>query len=251
MIETLPADGHNLVLTLLAGFAGGLLRGYSGFGFAMAAVPIMALGVPPLVAVPVVLIHELLIGIISILAERLPLRAKELLPISLGSVLGTPIGVVALSNLPAEAMRLTIAAVVAVAVVALWRMRKAHFGLSAPVLSGAGFFSGLLNGATALSGPPAILVVLGSPLGPHAARALLIQFIALSAALGIVLTMVGGLQGAVTVTLALTMVPAVALGFLVGVVAFRRLPHEHYRAISLSGLFLIALFTLGAAVFSQ
>ncbi|MEM1344381.1 MAG: sulfite exporter TauE/SafE family protein [Pseudomonadota bacterium] len=233
-----------IAFVLGAGFIGGLVRGYSGFGFAMSAVPLLSIGISPALAVPAVLLHELAIGLCSLRAERAVARSPVLRILGLGTLIGTPLGLTLLAAMPEQPMRIAIALTLLVSVAAIWGAGGHRLGLGRGVLGAAGVVSGLLNGATAMSGPPAVLVLLASPLAAAEVRGVLIYFIALSAALAVVLSLATGLQNAETLTIAALMTPGVVLGALSGVAAFRFLPHAHYRTIALLVLLAIALLVL-------
>ncbi|WMS45012.1 sulfite exporter TauE/SafE family protein [Acuticoccus sp. MNP-M23] len=240
--------GASLALIAMAGFVGGLVRGYSGFGFAMAAVPMLAVVVPPALAVPAVLLHELAIGLFSLRAERASLDWPKLRALAAGSIIGTPVGLLVLVSVPAGPMRIAIALLVIVSLGVIWRRRARPLGLGRATLGVAGFASGLLNGAAAMSGPPAIVVLLGSALSPANVRGLLVYFILFSAAIGVALSLASGIQGEHTLRIAATMAPGVLAGTLLGVRLFKVLPQAHYRAIAIGVLLVIAVGSLGSSI---
>ena len=151
MLVALDIDGTLLGFAIAGGTIGGLVRGYSGFGFAMSAVPIMSMGISPTIVVPSVLIHELAIGMFSLKSERGSADLSLLSWLCLGSLIGTPLGLFALSNISDNLMRLIIASVLLISVIALWISRFNFATLSPFLLSAAGFASGILNGASAIS----------------------------------------------------------------------------------------------------
>ena len=51
-------------------FAAGIVRGFSGFGFALAAAPLLAFVLPPHVIVPVVLLLDVGAGLASAISAR-------------------------------------------------------------------------------------------------------------------------------------------------------------------------------------
>ncbi|MEM9128083.1 MAG: sulfite exporter TauE/SafE family protein, partial [Pseudomonadota bacterium] len=207
-------DQTLIAYALAGGAVGGLVRGYSGFGFAMAAVPIMAIGISPAIAVPSVLVHELAIGLFSLKSERKRADLSLLRWMCLGSLVGTPLGLFALSQIPDQVMRIAIGLVLLLSVLALWVFRSRSVALRPPLLSGAGFASGLLNGSTAMSGPPVVLTLLGSALLPAHVRGLSIYFIAFSAAIGVGISMLSGMQTQAGLVLVLLMIPGVIAGVL-------------------------------------
>ncbi|MFA6180478.1 MAG: sulfite exporter TauE/SafE family protein, partial [Candidatus Methylopumilus sp.] len=104
-------------IVALAGFFGGVVRGYSGFGFALAAVPILTIGLPPSVAVSAVFPLELAIGLLTLPSERKNIDFRVLRRLTFGAAIGTPFGVTVLRALPTEWMRILIGLAVAAAVV--------------------------------------------------------------------------------------------------------------------------------------
>ena len=95
----LGLDPIQLIVTVISVFIAGIIRGYSGFGFAMVAVTSMSLVLPPIIAVPTVLILEVLASI-----RLVPLVWKDIDWYSLrwllvGSLFATPFGVYLLANI--------------------------------------------------------------------------------------------------------------------------------------------------------
>lgn len=239
-----------LTLLVLAGLMGGLVRGYSGFGFALVAVPVLNLGFPPTMTVPSVLLVEFAIGLFTVRGERAHIDWKILGILLCGTIVGTPLGALLLSQSPAEVTRLAVAIVALIAAFLLWRRpRLSTSGRLWPFMGG-GLFSGILNGGTALSGPPAILVLLGSSLPEQSVRAILIAFILFSAALGIGITAAFGLQDGASLARASVMAPAVALGTTVGIMFFKNLPARLYRMSSLVVLMMVSVMTMGLIIWN-
>ena len=228
--------------TAFAGLFGGFVRGYSGFGFALAAVPALSLAIPPALAIPAVLPIELAIGLLTLPAEIHRVHWKSCLGLVTGTSFGTPIGLFTLAAVPSTWMRAMVSIVVIVAVFILWRRPRIEGGmLGHKTLMGAGMVSGFLNGGTAMSGPPAIIALLASDLDAASARATLIAFIAFSAAFGIALSLASGLLGFATLGITALMIPTAALGGLFGIWVFGRTPQTQYRRYSLAILFLVSL----------
>lgn len=235
------------LLAFAAGFAGGIVRGYCGFGFALAAVPVLTILVPPVEAVPAVLPLELAIGAATVATQRTHAKKEVLGFLCVGTLIGTPLGVFVLASTPAHVMKTLIGAFVlfGVAVILLRPGSKAL--LQRVPLVGVGLTSGLLNGSSGMSGPPAIVALLGSDLPAASARATLMAFIAFSAFLGIALGIAKGFYTATTISWVLLMLPGAILGGFTGVKAYSFLPQSLYRSISVSVLFAIAVLAIAGA----
>ncbi|MBB5048836.1 hypothetical protein HNR60_003606 [Rhodopseudomonas rhenobacensis] len=243
-----------MAVILIAGLFGGFVRGYSGFGFALASMPVLTLVLSPITAVPAVFPLEFAIGLLTLPAERAHVDLRVLRWLALGAVLGTPLGMTVLTLLPAEIMRLVLGIAVAVAVFRAWRGEAAAKPQGRGKLAAIGFLSGCLNGGTAMSGPPVIVSLLGSNMPVLHARATLIAFIAMSAGFGLLLSASHGSYSAQIWWISLAMVPATALGCGLGMLAFSQFPRRLYRPTSLSLLaaaMSIAIVTASLAVFNK
>ena len=235
-----------MAVALTAGLVGGFVRGYSGFGFALAAVPILTVAFPPVAAVPAVLPLELLLAVTTIPSQRVHVQWTTVRWLALGALIGTPVGVAVLTFMPADLMRLIIGLFVFLAVVLLWHV-PALPGMLRPLpLWGAGFASGLFGGGTAMSGPPVILALLGSGQQVVVARANLMVFIAISAAWAMAVAAASRLYRADTLATVLILVPAVLAGGWAGLTIFERTSKLHYRGVSfviLIGVTIVAVST--------
>jgi uncharacterized membrane protein YfcA len=245
-MSALP-DPHLLITILLAALFGGIVRGYSGFGFALAAMPILTIAMSPVQAVPVVFPLEFAIGVLTLPMECRSVDLRVLKWLALGALLGTPIGVTVVALLPTEWTRLLLGLAVGAAVIRAWKQETTPTAQKDTKLAAIGFLSGCLNGGTGMSGPPVIVSLLGSEMPMHKARATLIAFIAMSAGFGIAISVFNHAYSGDILLTSLIMSPAVALGCGLGVVAFSWGPKHLYRPISLSLLALSMVIAIGVA----
>jgi uncharacterized protein len=169
-------DWIAVIVALAAVLTAAVIRGYSGFGFAMVAVTGMSLVMPPALVVPVVLLLEVVASI-----QLLPQVWRDISWVSLrclfvGSAAAIPLGVFLLASLPETPMRVGISILVLATAIllargfALKRMPGCKFTLWVGVLCG------VFNGAAAIGGPPAILFYLSSPAGVSVSRASIIVY---------------------------------------------------------------------------
>ncbi len=236
-----------LTTIILAALFGGIVRGYSGFGFALAAMPILTVAVSPVLAVPVVFPLELAVGLVTLPMEHQNVEPRVLKWLALGAVIGTPLGVTVLVLMPTDIMRLLLGLAVGAAVLRAWNSEATATIQGNTKLASIGFLSGCLNGGTGMSGPPVIVSLLGSDMPMHKARATLIAFIAMSAGFGVCVCAFNGVYSTKSLVVSLIMSPAVAAGCFIGVLAFSRLPRHLYRPISLSLLTLAMVIAIAVA----
>lgn len=236
------------VLVFAVVFLAGFLRGFTGFGFALAAVPVITLFVEPAAVVPAIPIVAMVAG-----AEQLRRAWKmanwhAIQRLLIGAILGAPFGVVALSYLPANIMRALIGIVLLLAVLALWRGYRFKQRPPTSAQLGIGFCSGLLNGATAMGGPPVILFFLAAPEGVAIGRASLLVYFFFISAWSIVTQAVVGLIDLKVIVLALLMIPVMAVGNVIGDRLFNRSKASTYQRIALGFLLVIAVLAIARAM---
>lgn len=176
MWNQLPIELVSLIVSIVAVFLAGIIRGYSGFGFAMVAVTSMSLVLPPAQVVPTVLILEVLASIRLLPQVRKDIDWYSLRWLLLGSLVGIPFGVYLLATIPPAPMRTSISLMVLIASILLMRgfAWKRMPGIILILLIG--LACGMLNGAAAIGGPPVILFYLSSPAGVKTSRASIIAY---------------------------------------------------------------------------
>ncbi len=235
-------------MAALVVFVAGVLRGFTGFGFALAVVPTITLFIDPVEVVPTISIVAAIAG-----AELLPKAWRSIHWPSMrflvgGAVVGAPVGMYALKSLPADAMRVVIGLIVLAVVGLLVRGYRLTKAPSAFVRIGIGALSGLLNGGTAMGGPPVIIYFLASPEGIAVGRAsLLVCFFFLSI-WSTVVNAAGGLVTTSTVVFAALMIPLMAAGNGIGARWFDSTTAAHYQRVALCFLAATAVLAIGRAL---
>ncbi|WP_198655685.1 sulfite exporter TauE/SafE family protein [Salinicola sp. CR57] len=246
----------------LACFAG-LVRGYCGFGFAM----LMALGLmlflPPIEAVPLALLLDL---ITSVGLWRRACRLADwprLRRLLLGMLVATVVGVSLITSIPASPMRISIALLaLAGALVLLWR-REPSQALAATDIAtsggatpppgrlssiAAGGISGLCMTLASSGGPPLMLYLLHQRMRPVALRATAILFFAASSGASLIgLGLAGGLDGTTLSRAAWLLVPAL-LGNGLGQWAFERSPPRSLKVTVAPLLIVLSIWVLAREI---
>jgi uncharacterized membrane protein YfcA len=214
-------------------FAVAVLRGFTGFGFAVVAMPLLSLVLEPVAAVPIVLLLEVVasLQLLPRVWRQVHWRAVGLL--AGGAVLGTPLGLYALSALPATLMRLLIAAVVLVTALLLAMGLRFRRRPGKRATLGAGLLSGLLNGGAAISGPPVILFFLASPASLAIGRASLVLYFLLTDLVGAGLAFLSGFITEQVALLAVFLLLPLFMGQVIGARMFHEDRQRTYRLVSI------------------
>lgn len=131
-----------------------VLKGVTGFGFALFAVPILSLLLPIHMLIPAMILFNFLASLYLLIQIKVKLQAKYFIPMFLASLAGIPIGVYALQDLNEMLLRLVVGLVIVVFSLLLFFRRNHEPRHKNKPIVFAGFLSGLLGSSISLSGPP-------------------------------------------------------------------------------------------------
>jgi uncharacterized protein len=228
-------NGYVIALGTVA--VGALTQGALGFGFGMLAAPVLAIVDDDLVPGAVLVLGVTVAAIIA-WQERGALDWRGIRWALVGRVLGTVLGVLALSWLDAEDFAIVLGSFILVAVVlsvAGWHVRPTR-----STLVGAGTVSGVMGTLTSIGGPPMALVYQRERAAQI--RSTLAGFFLFGASLAIVSLTVSGQFGRGELVDGVRLLP----GLLLGVVASRKL--GRYLDNGWTRPALLALCTVAAIV---
>ncbi|MDZ7781998.1 MAG: sulfite exporter TauE/SafE family protein [Halioglobus sp.] len=228
-----------------------ILRAFTGFGFALAAVPVFSLFMAP--AQAVVLSASLTLAV-SLATLRSYWGGYPLLPMApmIGmSLPGTALGAWILREISPQQFRLWIGlAVIAACLLLTWYRPRRH--RPRPVLTGGvGLGSGLLNGAFAIPGPPVIIYAMAVEADPRRSRALLMTFFLFAAIIALCSYAAAGFVTARSPWLFLLALPAMLLGDRLGFYLFHRHGNALYRRVALLALLAIGVTITAQALFGS
>ncbi len=233
-----------LAFWLAAIFLAGIVRGYSGFGFAALCVASLTLVLPPAQVVPPVMMLEVAASVGMLRQVWRDIDWRALAWLILGAIAGTPLGVLFLAEVPADAARIAISLLVLTVCGLLllgyrFRSQPGSWGTLAT-----GVVSGVVNGVGAVGGLPVVIFLLASAAGAHMTRALLVAYLLLTNVYAAGLTVSQGLLnwellGRWTIAL-----PALFLGIALGHRHFLKAPPDSFRRFILSLLITLALLGL-------
>ncbi|RJE79843.1 sulfite exporter TauE/SafE family protein [Paracoccus sp. JM45] len=233
---------ENIIVLSAATLAAGFLRGVTGFGFALAAVPLYSLSVPPIEAVILAQMLQIAAAPTDIIQNHKIIDRKALRLLCIGALVFTPVGAYFATRLPPDIMRLAIAVVVLLGLAALMAKVNIRDGKGPAVTAGA--FAGLLGGLAAMPGPPAVAYFLGRAGDKRTSRASLLLFFAFTAIIALLSLAIGSdvLHWGMLLVAA-SCYPALLIGNWAGTQLFKRLGDGHYRIAALGVLFISAVLT--------
>jgi uncharacterized protein len=245
MLE-IPAFTDIAVLIVNALFAG-LARGFSGFGAALIFVPVASAVVGPQVAVPLLLVVD---GVMTagLIPSALKLaNRRDVITMSVGTIVGVPAGIWLLTNLEPAAIRWSIVVVVVILLALLISGWRYHQRPKAPLTVLVGLVAGLFSGAAQIGGPPVIAYWLGGAIPPMTVRANIVVFFAVSTMLTAAGYLWSGLITFQILILATIIAPLYGLGVwlgsrMFGVASERMFRHICYAMIAFAALVSMPIF---------
>ena len=203
-------DPQTLALASLIVFLGALTQSLIGFGLAVVASPLLYIVDPQLVPGPVIAMG-FTISLLTLFRERGHLEFNGLQYALLGRVPGGFIGASLLLFAPQPILGLSIAAIVAVAVIL--SLYKFSLPVTKKTLFGAGVVSGIFGNIAAIGGPPMAILLSGKDASQF--RAALSAFFIFSSTIAMVILAITGLLELKHLWLSLMLLPSVLLGYLV------------------------------------
>ena len=234
---------HTLLYLFGAIMFAGFLQTVSGFGYALAAVPLLMFIMNPKDAVMLVLITGALLKVVMIYRTRSVGNFRAILPLFLASLLGALPGAYVLKviddNLAKIFVSITLI-LVAIAMSCNYRIEIKRPRLASGIV---GIASGFLGSTTSFSGPPVVLYMLNDNVtNKETIRANLTRFFILGNLVSIVFGYFFGTLHIETLTkYILVSIPALLIGFWLGDKLFTRMNAAAFRRlaiwlITLSGL---------------
>lgn len=236
-----------VLLVAVAVFTSAAIQSTTGFGFALLAVPLMAIVIAPEDAV-------VLAGAFSLLTastQAVTQRAHAVRPVAgrmlLGALVGAPVGLAILTVTTGRQLRFLLAAVIFVFLLLTLRGFTLHRAGRAVDL-GAGVVAGVLNTSLSTNGPPIVMALHAREMPPDPFRATIAAVFTGSNVIAVVLFSATGRYDVDSLLLFVVSLPALALGYLAGTRLRRRFDPVAFRRLTLWLLGLTGVVTLVGAL---
>ena len=219
------------------------VRGYSGFGFALIGVAGLSIISAPSVAIPTVLVLEIIVGLLLLPPVWREISWRPVLLLLAGAAVLTPIGALFLIHVPTDIARIGIAIAIAAAALLLLfaASPRPTQGSSGTVVTGA--VAGLLNGAFGISGPPIVLFFMNGDRAASVSRASMMACFLVLDLIAVSSFAIGGLVNRNVLITTLLCLPVLALGSWLGHRAFHGSKTDRFRTRVLWLLLVLAVVT--------
>lgn len=227
-------------VTLLGGF----IQGFSGFGFVLISLPLLAIFLDVKIAIPLTSLMGVVLTGFLLLTLWKDFEWRRVWPLLIGALPGVPIGIFILKALNSRWLLIVMGMILVCYSLYGLLFKTINKELDRRWAYFSGFLSGCCGGAVSASGPPVIVYVSLQPWRKELIQATLQGFFFISG-----LMVVGGQAAAVLITLPvlklfLYSIAPLVLGTYVGHFFFGRIGEKTHRQVILGLLFCLGSFTL-------
>lgn len=230
-LQTIVANGLVLMFGLI--LLGSALQVATGVGLGLIAGPSLLYFLDSISAMQIAIILNLLVTLFMIPAEIKSISRKPLINLSLWACLGLPFGFSLLFLLEISTLKLLGAIVILLSVAQLkfFPAKQTSNADNLWTIRVGGTVSGAMTGALAIPGPVALWALLSSGVDSLTTRATLRAYFIIAYSLAFALHIGVAGWGVETITMSVTLIPAVIGGIVVGLFGRRYLSATHLRSL--------------------
>ncbi len=225
-----------------------VIQTVTGFGFALVAVPLLALVVEPVPAVVATTVASLMISAAVIRDDWEYVRWREVVVFTLSGIVGMPLGLWVLTQVPARLLTAVIAVVLLISTALV--ASGATLRTSRATEVGVGVTSGALLTSTGMNGPPLVVSFQAMGMPPRPFRGTLSTVFLAQGLAAVALLVAGGQVAGEALIAAAISVPMLLAGWVVGNRVFHRLDPVRFRLIVLVMLVITAAVAPMQAAFN-
>ena len=243
----LGGEYMSLFLFVIIVILASLLQATLGFGSALVAVPLALLFLPKETVVSSMFMMGLSLNGFLAVRIKQPINYRPVAVLFLASLFGLPLGVRILTTIPIDWMKVFVGCLVVLFTVLL-QWGKLKLPQSTLLTAVAGFFSGLLNTSTSMSGPPVLILLAGQELPKDRFRRTLASFFFVSGLVAAMTLVVSGVMTPQRISYGVVAIPFVFLSGYVGDRISSRLPERPFRVLALAVLFLAGVYSVASGL---
>jgi uncharacterized membrane protein YfcA len=233
-----------MLVAFMIALVAAAVQAATGFGYALVAVPLLAIATDARIAVVAGAVAGLAITVVAAVRERDHARWRMAGLLLAAAVLGVPIGLLVLRAAPDRLLTALIGTAVVACALLIWRgLRIPH---NRPAILGAGVLTGVLSTSTGTSGPPLVAAFQAMGYDPRTFRATLAATFTGTGMVSLAGFTLAGQVSAEALQLGLASLPAVLLGWWAGSAVFHAIEPRRFRQ-----LVLVALIVSGTGTVAQ
>lgn len=207
--------GNILALSLII-FVASVVRGFTGFGLALVAVPFIQFLLPVTDTAVFIAMINLIFSILYYRRSKEIVKGQPLGTMALWTGIGVAAGTVILKFVNPAYIQLVWGVLIIMIVFALVRGLRLNIRSDKTALTLSGLFGGVLAGATGITGPPVAIILSSLNTPKEKFNAVISVFIFFAVSYALIFYLVSGLIRLETLLLSLCCVPALLAGLFTG-----------------------------------
>lgn len=234
----------NIILLSLIIFTASVVRGFTGFGLAMVAVPLIQFIMPVSDTAVFIAIINAIFSVLYFRRSRNSVRGQPLGRMAIWTGVGVGIGTLILRFINPAYIQLVWGVLIILIVIAL--VRGFSFGISSDksAMTLSGLFGGVLAGATGITGPPVAIILSSMKTPREKFNALISLFILFAVSYALLFYLIAGLVETDTFLLAICSVPALIAGLYTGDRLVAKISQLTFTRVVYIVLLIMGLITL-------
>ncbi len=235
--------GNIIALSIII-FIASVVRGFTGFGLALVAVPLLQFIMPVTDTAVFIAIINLTFSLLYYRRSRTVIKGQPLGRMALWTGIGVASGTVVLKFVNPAYIQLVWGLLIIFIVIALAGGVSFSIRSDASAMTMSGLFGGLLAGATGITGPPVAVILSAQKTPKEKFNAIISVFILFAVSYALVFYLISGLIAWETALLALCSVPALLAGLRTGDVLVARISQKTFTSVVYIVLLIMGIITL-------
>ena len=233
---------EHIWLTIPVLMFAGMVRGFSGFGFAAIAIVGVNLVLEPRQSVAIVLALDIICSLSLLRTAILQADLKTLKKLVIGSLLGIPIGYCFLLIIPAEILKFLICFTILTLSLLLFAEFKPFNADKTTTKISFGLAAGAGTASASVGGPMIVYYMLSSNLTTSSQRATMILFFIISELVALITLAAGGMVDSTVPKAVLILLIPTLISVRYGQALFQRKPPKSLKSFALPVIISVALF---------
>jgi hypothetical protein len=234
----------NIIALSLIIFLASVVRGFTGFGLALVAVPMIQLFLPVTDTAVFIVFINFIFSLVYYQKSKEIVKGQPLGIMALTTGAGVGVGTAILKYVPSSGIQLVWGVLIILIVIFMLSGLRLGIKSDRTALSVSGLFGGILAGCTGIIGPP-VAVILSSVKTPKEKfNAIISMFIFFAVSYAIVFYLVAGLIKKETLILTLCSVPALLLGLRMGDKLMTRISQKYFTYAIYTLLLIMGVITI-------
>jgi len=235
--------GNIIALSLII-FIASIVRGFTGFGLALVAVPLIQFFMPVTDTAVFIAVINVIFSLLYFRKSKEIVKDQPLGAMAVWTGIGVAAGTMILKSVNPAYIQLVWGLLLIIIVISLVRGLNLHLRSEKAALTLSGLFGGVLAGATGIIGPPVAIILSSMKTPKEKFNAIISIFILFAVSYALLFYLITGLIRKEVILLALCSVPALLAGLYTGNRLVSRISQKTFTTVIYIVLVIMGIVTL-------